>query len=478
MRLLAAFLLLLGCAQAAATTFVAPDGNICAKGRVLVGAAPGIDVARQAGGKARALGAGSHVVEVPSGSEQATVARLRRNPVFAFAELDCRATPDLVPNDPGIGWHLGTIGAASAWDASTGAGMVIAILDSGIDCAHPDLVCVSGWNFVNDNADTSDVWGHGTKVAGTAAAVVNNAIGVAGVAGHARVMPVRVSDSSGIAYWSDMAAGLTWATDRGARVANMSFGSISSSATVMNAAKYLRDRGGLAFSSAGNSNADPGYAEVPQLIVVAATDSSDAKAGFSSFGNFVRLSAPGVAISTTTWWQAYATVNGTSFSAPIVAGVAALVMSANPGLTNSQVESILFSTAVDLGAAGRDPYFGYGRVDAAAAVAAAGVVVPPPPPPPPPPSPTDTTPPAVVIASPLDGARLGQNVRINASASDASGIASMSVAIDGQVRATSSAGSIYFTWNVKKIAAGAHTITVRAVDKAGNSAAASITVSK
>ena len=126
----------------------------------------------------------------------------------------------------------------AAWDTRTGGGVTIAILDSGVDTTHPDLEAqlVPGWNAYDNNSDTSDVFGHGTQVAGTAAAAGNNSIGVAGVAFGAKIMPIRVTDTSGMGYASSMANGLTWAADKGARAANLSFQGVSGSSTVLSAA--------------------------------------------------------------------------------------------------------------------------------------------------------------------------------------------------------------------------------------------------
>lgn len=270
------------------------------------------------------------------------------------------------------------ISGPGAWDISQGlSSVIIAILDSGVDCAHPDLgaKCTAGWNFYNNNSDTSDVYGHGTKVAGSATALSNNATGVASVAWQNLLMPIRVTDTQGYGYVSAIAKGLTWAVDNGARVMNLSFGGVAGISTIASAAQYVVNHGGLVVAAAGNCGCFDSTAENPYMISVSATDSSDNLASFSSTGNYVDLSAPGVSIYTTTKGGSYGGVSGTSFSSPIIAGVAALVMSANAALTPTGVESVLEANADDLGAAGYDTSFGFGRVNAYKAVLAAVVVM-------------------------------------------------------------------------------------------------------
>lgn len=423
------------------------------------------------GGKGRKVGGSNlYVVDVPRGSEQAIANKLKHNPHFKFAELDMRVPENATSNDPYLSsqWHLPKIGATTAWDNAQGSGVTIAILDSGIDTRHPDFSgrLVAGYNFVDGNTNVEDVRSHGTKVAGAAAATLNNGLGVASVAGAAKIMPVRVSDSTGYVYWSNMAAGLTWAADRGARVAVMSFNGVAGSSSVLSAAKYLKDRGGLAFVSAGNDNIDPGYAATSSMIIVAATTSSDTRASFSNFGDHVHLSAPGSGIYSTNWGQTYASVSGTSFSAPIAGAVAALVMSANPGLTSTQVESILFSTATDLGSAGRDIYFGYGRVDAGAAVAAALKTTST--------TPTaDTTKPSVAIAAPLASSTVGGLVPVSVNASDNVGVAKVELRVNGALLASDTSAPYNFSWDSTKAANGMASVVATAYDAAGNAASSS-----
>ena len=234
-----------------------------AEGRILVLPHAGLPekelakIVGEHGGKARKIGQSDlYIVDLPGhGSEKAVAARLAHHPHLKFAELDYLVEPDFMPNDPqyGSAWHLPKIGASSAWDSSQGSGVTIAILDSGVDGRHPDLSSrmVAGWNFYDNNSITSDVFGHGTKVAGTASAITNNAVGVSGVAGQSKIMPVRVSGTNGSAYISTIAKGLTWAADNRARVANVSFNGVAGSASIQNASQYMKNKGGLVVVAAG-----------------------------------------------------------------------------------------------------------------------------------------------------------------------------------------------------------------------------------
>lgn len=411
-----------------------------------------------------------HILELPKGSERAMVNQLRTNPHFKFAELDRMVPIAATANDPYLGaeWHLNKVAANIAWDHTEGAGVTIAILDSGVDATHADLAAnmVAGYNFYDDNTNTADVCGHGTKVAGAAAAVTNNALGVAGVAGKARIMPVRiafVSAGSCYAYYSTMASGLTWAADHGARIANISYATVPASLAVRSAADYLRSKGGLLFVSAGNYNRDEGLTPTTSMIPVSATASNDARAGFSSYGAFVALSAPGSGIYSTVKGGGYSGVNGTSFSSPIAAAVGALVMSANPALTASQVEEILFSTALDLGAAGRDMYFGYGRVNAAAAVAAAlSTPVP------------DTAAPSVSVLKPAGSSTVSGMVLIDVVASDNVGVARLDLKLDGTLVASDSSLPFSFSWDSTSVANGVHDLVAVARDAAGNASSSAV----
>ncbi|HEY6231269.1 MAG TPA: S8 family serine peptidase, partial [Pyrinomonadaceae bacterium] len=265
-------------------------------------------------------GLGVHILDLPEQADETGFAQaMAQRPEVEFAELDRIVLPDEVtPNDPWYidEWHLTKIGAPTAWSSTTGgAGIIVAILDGGVDGSHPDLApnMVAGWNTYDNTSDTSDPGGHGTKVAGSAVAASNNGIGVAGVAWGCKIMPVRIADSTGATTYSVMAAGLNWAANHGARVANISY-TASDSSTVASAAKYFQSKGGVVAMSSGNSSTFDSAADNPYILTVGATDNYDALAPFSSTGNNVDLTAPGVLIRTTARGGGYQSVAGTSFS--------------------------------------------------------------------------------------------------------------------------------------------------------------------
>ena len=354
---------------------------------------------------------GSVSLSVTPGQEAATAAALRRRPDVAFAELDYLATAAELPDDPAWGsqWSLARIGLPQAWNVTTGSpGIIIAVVDSGLYLGHPDLTGkvwansgeipgnqidddangkvddVHGWHFYQQwtpggyipagNAEVTDDFGHGTHVAGITAAATNNGIGIAGISWGAQVMSVKVLDQYGNGWYSDIAAGIVFAADNGAKIINLSLGGAAASPTLCRAAAYAHQKGALLVAAAGNAGAAVLYpAACDGVLAVAATDRADQRASFSNYGPEVDLAAPGVDIySTWPWLDGYFTKSGTSMAAPHVSGVAALVWSRWPEWDNVAVSRQIIETAVDVDVAGWDPYTGWGRLDAAAAVASGG----------------------------------------------------------------------------------------------------------
>jgi subtilisin family serine protease len=406
-----------------------------------------------------------HRIRVPAPALGAVERALRHDPHVKFVERHRLLPPDLDANDPLFRhqWHLTRIGAHAAWDITPGArDVVIAILDTGVDPQHEDLRdrLVPGWNFYDNNADTSDVYGHGTKVAGAAAAAGDNGLGIASPSMASAVMPIRVTGTHGWASDWAIAQGLMWAVDHGARVMNLSFAGVAESSTILNAAKYVFDRGGIVVAAAGNCGCDDPTPPTPWLLSVGATDGQDALASFSSRGAYVDMTAPGVGILTTTAGNGYGAVSGTSFSSPITAGVLALMLAANRALGPSDLETVLAATSVDLGAPGWDAGFGHGRIDALAAVSAAASSAPVP----------DTTPPAVAITSPASGATLSGTVPVAVEASDDRGVSRVDLYVDGVFHASDSTAPLGFAWDTTGVADGPHALTAVAVDADGNSA--------
>jgi hypothetical protein len=390
---------------------------------------------------------------------------------FTFVESDYLAVPLLVPNDPDYSqeWHLQTIQAPSAWDVTTGSTSVpIAMIDSGVDPTHPDLASklIPGWSFLTGTTDTHDVLGHGTQTAGTAAAIGNNAVGVAGVAWQNPIMPLVVLNSSDWATYSDIANGIMYAADHGVRIVNISIGGTSSSSTMQTAVDYAWNKGTVVFAAAGNySSSTPIYpAGCANVVAVGATDSNDTLASFSNYGSYIDLTAPGVNIVTTIAGGGYGGVSGTSFSSPIAAGVAALVLSRNPSLSAQQLVTLLEQNSDDLGTPGWDQIYGWGRVNASRAVVAAG-------------GGTSTPPPSVTISTPTPSSTVQAAVTVQGNASAPTSLSSIELWVDGAKTSTTTAASFSFNWNTMTVANGPHSLTVKAYEPSGVTGQASINVS-
>lgn len=448
-----------------------------ASGRILVAPKAGLPAAEfnkiikaNGGYGARKLnGINVYVVDLPAGREQAMAQALARHKHMKFAELDGAIQMQMTPSDTYFGnaWHLPMIAAPAAWDLATGSGITIAILDGGVESTHPDLAAhiVPGWNFYDNTSNTADVNGHGTKVAGVAAAIGNNGQGVTGAAWNAKIMPMRISDAAGgLTYYSIVANSLTWAADHGARVANISY-IVSNVAAVQTAAQYMRSKGGVVVSSAGNTGAYDASPDTTAIITVGATDSTDQRASWSAYGPIVDLTAPGVSIWTTSAGGTYSTVSGTSFSSPLTAGVVALMLSANPALQPSQVDSILAATADDLGTPGRDDSFGYGRVNAYRAVSAAKAA-----------TTADSQAPTVTIATPTGGTVSGI-VSVGVNAADNVGVTRVELYAGGALVASDMAAPYNFSWDSASRPDGPTTLVAKAFDAAGNASSSTINVS-
>jgi len=323
------------------------------------------------------------IVSVPPGQTENSFARsLMATGDYQYVEPDWICFPTRIPNDPSYGqqWHHSKLRSPLAWDHTTGdANLVVAIVDGGVQLDHPDLAgaLVSGYNSDDDLAqsaggDVYDVDGHGTFVAGLAGAIGNNRSFVAGMGWNLSIMPIRYYNQPGGGYLHNILEGARWAAENGARCVNVSQTGVEYQ-TVQTTGAYLKGLGSLLFWAAGNDQRDLSWFDWDDVIIVGATDPNDDKASFSAFGLAVDVYAPGTDIFSTGMVSALAIGNGTSASAPMAAGVCALVWSHRPWLTPDQVEQCLFTGCVDLGPAGEDPYWGWGRIDSFNAVAASGV---------------------------------------------------------------------------------------------------------
>jgi thermitase len=461
-----------------AAAFAQPRPHV--PSRLLVGFRQGVPESQvdavvqsvQGRGHERIAGTSVQVVSLPANANENAFANAFKNrPEVEFVEFDEVVPVSAVtPNDPGYtAWqspYLSQISAPSAWSSTTGSGsVVIAIIDTGVDGTHPDLASkmIAGWNIYGKNSDTSDVYGHGTEVAGTAAAASNNGLGVAGVCWQCLIMPVRISDAKGNATYSNMASGISWAASHGARVANLSY-EASTSSTVTQAAQTFMNAGGVVTVAAGNGGAFLSAADNPYVLTVGGIDTSNTLSSWSNYGNIIDLVAPGC-VYTTFRGGGYGAACGTSFSAPLVAGVAALMFSANPALMPANVMSMLQQSASDLGAAGWDTLFGWGDVNAYGAVTLALTG-----------APTGGTPPSVSITTPASNTTVSGMVAITASATSTSGISSVTFLVDNGLLCTVTTSPYSCGWNSGNYANGSHAVSATARDSAGNSSTASVTV--
>jgi len=320
------------------------------------------------------------------------VKTLKRMPGVARVEDDVRVFTLGKPDNGGVGksalklsaqtmpWGVDRIDAELAWNTSVASGVKVAILDTGIDLDHPDLIAniKGGYNAIKPRRSADDDNGHGTHVAGIVAAA-DNGKGTVGAAPAASLYAVKVLDRYGSGWTSDIIEGIQWCIDNNIRVINMSFGyhpKYGANETLHSVIKAAHDKGIIMIAAAGNNGPELNSVNYParfeEVIAVSATDRYDKFAYWSSSGPEVDLAAPGSEIYSTYKGAKYTTMSGTSMAAPHVAGTVALTLAApvrfdknaNGLWDKTEVIESLLSTADDLGAAGFDNYFGYGLVDA------------------------------------------------------------------------------------------------------------------
>jgi subtilisin family serine protease len=363
-------------------------------------------------GEIPALGVTRVVAAIERGGDPAhLIAALESRSDVALVERDARVHLDFSPNDPmwntdpfvGLGqWGAKKIQLDRALDlVGSAAPVTVAVIDTGVDATHPDLLgrvlqgttlLASQTGGCNADAIGTDDNSHGTHVAGIVAANANNAIGIAGIASNAKILPIKALDCTGSGSVADIAQGIVYAVDHGARVINISLGSSTDSATMQSAVSYATSRSVIVIAAAGNCGSLsmrcfntlnlPEYpAATPGVIGVGATSIDDQIASFSTQGPQVAVSAPGVRIVSTVPHYAtyqsdhggpmnYAAFSGTSQATPFVSGLAALLLGIDPTLTTAQLASRIATTADDLGVPGIDIGYGAGRINAFRAVSA------------------------------------------------------------------------------------------------------------
>ena len=333
-------------------------------------------------------------VPVSSGADARLLAESRELSVEHEATMPSTLHSPLftTPTDPlyPSQWGLAKIGAPSAWDVVVGTpSIAIAIVDTGVDVTHPDLAVqlwtnpgeapgngidddgngyvddVNGWNFVADTAEVNDDDGRGTRMAGVAAAETNNGQGIAGLCWNCRIMPVKVVQSGGVANYSDLATGIRYAADKGAKVIVIGTGGYADSPTLRDAIQYAATRS-IIIAAAGDDNTDtPFYpAAYPDVLAVGGTTDTDTRASFSNYGAWVNVAAPAVAITTTLNGDGYGPASNTNLAASLTAGLAGLIWSEHSDWSPAMVKAQVIHTAEAIA----DTGLGSGRINAANAV--------------------------------------------------------------------------------------------------------------
>jgi subtilisin family serine protease len=342
-----------------------------------------------------------YLVEIPASvSVEEMTDALRANPDIQSAGPNYIARITVTPNDPLFRYQYalhntgqdiaspdgqrGTtnadINAPAGWDETEGSSdTVIAIIDSGIDFGHPDLknkIVSRGHDFSNNDDDATDDNGHGTFVAGVAAAETDNDEGIAGVAWNCLILPVKVTDAEGLAFYSDVIDGILWAADNGADVINLSLGSDAADDSLRDALAYAHGKGVVIAASAGNDATTVFYpaAYDAYCLAIAATDYNDERPSWSCFGPQVDVAAPGVWVlgafptymTDLTQYLPYAFGTGTSASSPHVAGLAALLKGLKPWLSVDDIMNVIRFSSDDVNSgdhSGKDDFVGYGRIN-------------------------------------------------------------------------------------------------------------------
>lgn len=291
-------------------------------------------------------------------------------PNYIYMQNDL-SRPVETPNDSFYAryqWNLPAIHTEAGWTLSRGKQTVpVAIIDSGVDLTHPDLIrrLGPGYNVLADDRSPNDENGHGTHVAGIIASQPNNDEGVAGITWFNPIMAVKALNADGYGTSIDVAKGIRWAVDHGAKVINLSLGNYQPSSVLEEAIRYADAHDVVLVAASGNdSTSQPSFpAAYPEVISVGAVDPDLSYALYSNYGEYIDVVAPGTNIASTFAGHQYAALSGTSMAAPHVAALAALIRSVNPRLSNDEVRSIILESADDLGERGKDPYYGYGLIN-------------------------------------------------------------------------------------------------------------------
>lgn len=423
------------------------------------------------------------ILKVNEKSKDRVIDALKKNDLVEYAEPNYLLHPDLIPNDPAwtnAEWNLQKINAPTAWDITTGStSVVVADVTGGVKADHEDLIgkILPGWNFVDNNTDTSDTnngysSGHGTIVAGIIGASTNNGKGVASLGWNIPILPLKATDSSGNINIANAANAIIYAADHGAKAINISYSGGAPTSIMLDAENYAWNKGAIISASGGNSVGAPIEYPAADPLVIGVEGINVDDHYLWNIGTGLDVVAPGQGVySTDILSSLYDPFSGSSFAAPHVAALAGLIYSVNPNFTPQQVTDIITSTSVDLGTPGWDQYYGYGRIDAGAAVQKATTITPLPP---------DTTIPTVSIILPTSGSTLSSGQNINVTASDDRAVLKVEVYLDNNLFCSDISSPYLCYWDTRNSSNGSHTLVVKAYDGTGNigvSSPVSVTIS-
>ncbi|WP_436523866.1 S8 family serine peptidase [Actinoplanes sp. HUAS TT8] len=406
---------------------------------------------------------GAKTVSVPQSRVSSTLAALRNDPSVAYAELDVkRKTSVVAPNDPvytqGYQQELGRLNVPAAWATTTGSDITVAVVDTGV-APVGDLAgkVLPGYDFFNADSDPTDdgTFPHGTVVSSLIAATTDNGEGMAGVCWQCKILPVKALDSDGSGYDSDISQGIIYAVQHNAQIINLSLGGYGYSKTLAGAVAYANAKGVLVVAAAGNDNtSQPSYpAALPDVLAVGGTDTSkvgDYKVSFSNYGSWVDVSAPAITTGMFKDGSYHYGLEGTSFSTPLVSGIAALVKSVHPNYSGWS----LWSSIVRSGKKGTRNWNSFGFVDAAKALNFG----------------TDTTAPTISRALPGQGTPVRGTVNITPDGlkDTGSGIRLVELEVNGAFHSWSYTSPSFVPKLNTAGLNGPITIRLKATDKAGN----------
>jgi subtilisin family serine protease len=410
---------------------------------------------------------GTTIVHVSEADLEQIERSLRRSGLFKAVERDYVVQVAELPNDPHFSsqWGLTKIAAPLSWDLSKGSSAApVAVLDTGVELNHPDLAgqLQPGFDFVNGDADPSDDHGHGTRMIGIVAALQNNNLGISGIAPDTQILPGKVMGADGFGLYGDVADGITWAVDQGARVINLSLVGPGPSSVMQSAIDYATANDVLVVASSGNwGSDDPAYpAAFDNVVSVGAIGDNDIRSSFSNYGASLDIVAPGASILTTTLNAGYTGSTGTSPAAAHASATFALLLAAEPGLSRTAAIQRLYDGAADLGGLGWDQFYGWGRIDTYAVLVPGAVGSPGP----------DPYEPTVEIVSPSQNSLVWGLVPIDVVATDNVAIDRVELYVDNQLHATETIAPYSFIVDATELSAGAHKLRAYSYDTSGNSA--------